>query len=86
MKDNKKPKSDFFYTFDGLLYTLWPNTKQAEDCWNKIYEKSGCKHLPYEFDNIKKQLNEAGYTVRKMSEKKNTTSDKDLLTALGVTA
>ena len=71
---------DFHYTFDGMFYSIFPVSKDAEQCWHAVIQQIGFKFLPHIFESFKEQAKTAGYTVRKSP--RITMSDEKLMAAL----
>lgn len=69
-------KTDISFTTDGIFYTIYANTKGGEHVWNTIYKAMGCcKFTAQEWASIKKQIKDAGYSVRKQRASKQTLDD-----------
>lgn len=80
-------KTDITYTTDGFTVRIFPNNPQAEEVWNTIAAHPATSNgvIPsYMWPSIRKQIKDAGYSVRKLSSRsqRGVASDDSLLSDL----
>jgi hypothetical protein len=73
---------DFNFLFDGFYYRLHPNNPAAEDAWRQIaaHFEAGAIDIQA-WPSVKRQLQVAGYVVRRYNRKHLIDTD-ELLEAL----
>ena len=79
--------SDFYWIKNGFFYNLIPNNPEAEKIWCQIDEVfSGCNIPLSAWPNVKTQITNAGYSVRKNRKMKPITDNEldMILSELGV--
>ena len=72
--------ADFHYLNDGMFYSIFPVSKDAEACYQGIIQAIGFKMLPHIFAGFKAQAKASGYCVRKSP--RVSVSDEELLAEL----
>lgn len=78
-----KRKTDIEYISDSLFVSFMPVSDEGKEVWTQMLAQSGTTKFPfYQLPDIKRQLKNAGYTVRKGRLTKK--SDSQLLAELGL--
>lgn len=63
--------TDMNFIDHGFYVTLIPNNKQAEEAWELIYQAFQGYAVPIPaWHSVRKQLKDAGYSVRKLRKMK----------------
>jgi len=76
-------KTDIEYITDGFWVSLMPVTQSGHDAWLHILGITGSSKIQAShFPSVKKQLKDAGYTIRKSRPTQKT--DQQLLAGLGL--